>query len=92
MNPASVPLLPPSASGAANSKNKLADGQAQGQHVQTHDLLTKTKLYIYIGNNYATSLHPHARTILCERAIKFDDDFMLGRSEPKKQKWKNLRH
>lgn len=69
MNLASVPLLPPSASGAAISKDLRADGEAQGQHVQTHDLFSKTKLYIYIGNNYVPSLHSHARAILCERAI-----------------------
>jgi len=59
MNPASVPLLPPSA-WAPISKDPIADGEAQGQHVQTHDLLSKTKLYIYIGNNYAISSHPPA--------------------------------
>ncbi|ADJ23407.1 hypothetical protein Hden_1600 [Hyphomicrobium denitrificans ATCC 51888] len=69
MNPASVPLLPPSASGAAISKDLCADGEAQGQHVQTHDLLSKMKLYIYIGNNHATLSHPPAHDVLCERAI-----------------------
>jgi hypothetical protein len=75
MNPASVPLLPPSASGAAISKDPLADGEAQGQHVQTHDLLSKTKLYIYIRNNYAISSHPPAQVSASEQ-LSSTIDFM----------------